>query len=254
MVYDPREFARLRRALLLLGALGWSALLAAPGALVCCLPPGASLSWSLVLSLNPPSALARGWILMLVAMMAPMLGPPVYHVWAGSFGRRRLRSIGCFAVGYTAVWLAAGGVLLAVELAIKTVAPQSWEPVLAAAVVAAIWQASPAKQVALNRGHAHRPFAAFGFAADWDLVRFGAEHGRWCVASCWALMLAPLLVPAGHLGAMAAVGTLMFCERLDPPRAPTWRWRGFGTAVRYLRIRWFGADGSPAPCAVSVHG
>jgi predicted metal-binding membrane protein len=95
---------------------------------------------------------------------------------------------------------------------------------------------SPDKQRCLNRCHNHRPLAAFGVAADWDVFRLGFAHGFWCVGSCWAAMLLPMMLPTGHLAAMAAVSVLMFCERLDPPRPPAWRWRGFDTAVRYGRL------------------
>jgi len=50
-------------------------------------------------------------------------------------------------------------------------------------------------------------------------------------------MLFSTLLPEGHFLAMVAVSALMFCERLDPPKTPSWQWRGFGTALRYLHLR-----------------
>ena len=117
---------------------------------------------------------------------------------------------------------------------------------IAAFQPALIWQASPFKQRCLNRCHSHRPLAAFGIAADVDALRLGLETGVWCTASCWAAMLFPMLWFQGHFVAMAAVALLMFCERLDPPRTPAWRWRGFGTALRAISLRLRG----PAPLTV----
>jgi hypothetical protein len=58
-----------------------------------------------------------------------------------------------------------------------------------------------------------------------------------------------MLLPQGHFVGMLAVTALMFCERLDPPKTPSWRWRGFGTASRYLSLRLRGPLCSPPPWA-----
>lgn len=230
MVYDPRQLARVRNRLLAVAGVAWLGLLAAPGAPLVCGAPAAALAWPLLWAANPPSLLAWSWGLMLLAMMSPLLAAPLEQVRQGSFAQRRLRSGVCWVAGYTVVWTAAGAVLLAAKLALLGSTGPSYFLALAAALVALLWQISPAKQIALNRCHRRLPFAAFGWAADRDLFCRGVEHGAWCVVSCWALMLLPLLLPAGHLAAMAAAGLLMYCERLDPPAAPAWRWRGFATA------------------------
>lgn len=232
MVFDPREFARVRGGLLALVGAAWLALLAEPGAPLVCTVPEVALAWPLLWAANPPALLLSGWGLMLLAMMPPLLAAPLYHVWLGSLAQRRLRAWLVWLAGYGVVWLAAGAVLLGVKLALLGLAGPSYPLAAAAALVALVWQLSPAKQIALNRCHRRRPFAAFGFAADRDLFCQGLEHGAWCVASCWALMLFPLLLPQGHLVAMLAATVLTFCERLDPPRAPAWRWRGGETAWR----------------------
>ena len=65
---------------------------------------------------------------------------------------------------------------------------------------------------------------------------FGITHAVWCVGSCWALMLLPLLVSHGHIAVMAAVALWLAAERLDRPRTPRWRWRwhGPGKAARIV--------------------
>jgi predicted metal-binding membrane protein len=116
-------------------------------------------------------------------------------------------------------------------------------------------QLSPAKQRCLNRCHAHTELATFGAAADLGALRFGAAHGLWCAGSCWALMLAPMLLPQEHVAAMALVAVRTWSERLESPQPPRWRWRGLGKmrriAAAQARIRlgaWLPGPHSPEFC------
>jgi len=187
----------------------------------------------MVLAMNPPSSLMAGWALMLVAMMLPTLIAPLRHIVQRSFKRRQARSVLLFLVGYAAIWMAAGGALLGAKLSLALLAPQSYLPAAGVVLVALVWQCSPVKQLCLNRSHNHAELAAFGVAADLDALRFGITHGVWCVGSCWALMLFPLLLSKGHLAAMAGVTFLMISERLEQPKPLGWRLRG---RVKLLRI------------------
>jgi predicted metal-binding membrane protein len=247
MIYNAKEYARLRNAVLAISLGAWIMILACPRAPSCCVARGSATSLGTMFAANPTASLAMAWALMLIAMMSPMLVPPIYHVRISSFARRRGRSSALFVAGYGAVWMAAGAVLLAAELAASGWAPQSYLPATVVGLMALVCQVSPWKQHCLNRCHSHRPLAAFGIAADWDALRLGLEHGFWCVGSCWAAMLCPMLLPKGHLVSMAAVSALMFCERLDPPKKPAWTWRGFGTASRYLSFRLCGPQSGPVP-------
>jgi predicted metal-binding membrane protein len=240
MIYDAKEYARLRNSVLSISLISWMVILVGQVELrasSCCPAMGSATSLEMLLASNSATSLAGGWALMLAAMMAPMLVSPIYFIRISSFARRRPRSIAFFVAGYGAVWMAAGCVMLALELAAIWLAPQSYLPATVIGLVALVWQASPFKQRCLNRCHSRRALAAYGTAADWDVLRMGLEHGFWCTGSCWAAMLFPMLLPQGHLVAMAVVAILMFCERLDPPKTPSWRWRGFGTALRYLSLR-----------------
>ncbi|HEX6864685.1 MAG TPA: DUF2182 domain-containing protein [Thermoanaerobaculia bacterium] len=242
MTQDPRELARVRNPVLLLTAAAWIWLLADPGGSMVHAHCPALLSGSLpraellpmLLAMNPPASLAAGWALMLAAMMAPALILPIHHVRLQSFKRRRARATALFVGGYAAVWMAVGGVLLAAALAAGSLAPDSYLPAAGVILLAIVWQFSPVKQRCLNRCHAHRELAAFGAAADLDALRFGASHGIWCAGSCWALMLAPMLLPQGHVAAMAVVTVLTVSERLERPSPPRWRWRGLGKAGRIV--------------------
>ncbi|HKS30621.1 MAG TPA: DUF2182 domain-containing protein [Pyrinomonadaceae bacterium] len=199
---------------------------------------GASLaSFRMLLEMNPLSSLAAGWALMLVAMMSPTLITPLRHVRTRSLKRRRPRSVTLFVVGYAASWMAAGGVLMAVMLMLSLLAPQSYLPAVGAGIIAFVWQCSPIKQRCLNRGHNHSELAAFGSAADLDALRFGITHGVWCVGSCWALMLLPMLLQQGHFAAMAVVTFMMTSERLERPGPPSWRLRFPGKLMRIVVAR-----------------
>ncbi|MFL6333255.1 MAG: DUF2182 domain-containing protein [Pyrinomonadaceae bacterium] len=191
-------------------------------------------SFQMLLAMNPISSLAGGWALMLVAMMSPTLMSPIHHVRERSFKRRRARSVTLFVVGYAAIWMAAGGVLMAAMLMLNLLAPQSSLPAVATGVIALLWQCSPIKQRCLNRGHNHSELVAFGLATDLDALRFGMTHGIWCVGSCWALMLLPMLLRQGHFAAMAVVTFVMTSERLERPRPLSWRLRFTGKLMRIM--------------------
>jgi predicted metal-binding membrane protein len=238
MTDQDRELARVRNPVLSISAAGWVLLLIEPGAIAHCAIrncPGSSW-WELLqmgLVANPPAVLAAGWGVMLLAMMGPALIPPIHHVRMQSLQRRRTGAITLFVVGYAAMWLPVSILLLGIEL---TTAPLALQPyvAIAATFVTLAWQLSPWKQLCLNRGHMQRPLAPFGFAAYRDALRFGMAHGIWCAGSCWALMLLPMLLPRGHVAAMAAAGFVLFSERLERPAPPRWRWRFSSKLARML--------------------
>jgi len=231
-------FARVRNHVLFVSGAAWIILLNGPGTLTHCamvasegVSKGASLR--MLLAMNPPAFLAMGWALMMVAMMSPLLIPPIRHVWLQSFQHRRTRSIGLFVAGYAAMWLVAGALLLAVELAAALFLRRWYFPV-AGTLIGLMWQFSPIKQFCLNRGHVHMPLAAFGFAADRDSLLFGMSHGIWCFGSCWALMMVPMLLPAWHVASMAVLTFLIFSERLEQPVRPCWGWRVSSKLMRII--------------------
>jgi predicted metal-binding membrane protein len=235
MIVDARDLARVRNPMLLITAAAWVLLLVGPGSSSSGSLPMLShhhhaASLPMLLAMTSPTSLAASWLLMLVAMMTPALIPPIRHLYARSFRRRRARAIALFVAAYAAIWLAAGTVLIALALTLTML------PAITAAAVAIVaacaWQCSPMKQRCLNRCHVHREIAAFGTAADLAAVRFGTTHGLWCAGACWLLMLMPLLVPHAHTIAMAAVTLIIVSERLERPSPPRWRVRLPGKAIR----------------------
>ena len=253
MTETARARARVSTPVLLICAAAWVMFLVIHGTYAHgpVAESGASLvSFDSLLAMGPLFSLAAVWALMLVAMMSPPLISPVRHILKRSFKRRRARSVTLFVVGYAAIWMAAGGVLLAAMLVLSLLAPQSYLAAVGVGLIAFVWQCSPIKQRCLNRGHNHRELAAFGIAADLDAFDFGFTHGVWCVGSCWALMLFPIMLSQGHIAAMAAVTFVVISERLEQPRPLSWRLRVPGKLMRIVvaqtQIRLRGTLYSPA--------
>jgi predicted metal-binding membrane protein len=238
-----RARRRISVGVLLVSALAWAMLVSVPThpwVVDLCASGATRWSWSLWAALlqgSAPGLLAAGWLLMLLAMMAPTLVAPLLHVHQRSFRRRRARSLGLFGLGYFALWMLAGVALTLLQLMVLSTAPADGWPALAALLLALLWQCSPAKQRCLNRSHNHRALAAFGRAADRDAFAFGLSHGVWCFGSCWALMLLPMLWVQGHGFAMLAVTAVMVGERLEGPQPPRWKLRGLGKPMRIAIVR-----------------
>lgn len=196
----------------------------------------------LVFDFNLPGDLALDWMLMFVAMMPPLLAVAVMHVRRSVFPRDRVVALASFALAYTAMWMAAGPLLVGAALLLRLLAGANAP--LIALVLALIWSASPWQRRALNRSHRLRRIGMFGLAPARDSLVYGIVHGGWCVMSCWAWMLASLVAGTWHVAAMAVVGAMMLLERLRPPSVPRWRWpllfrtaaRALHRAVRPVRV------------------
>ncbi len=235
MIYDDRDRVRVRNGVLAVTTLAWILLVwtASIG------PQDLSgiHAHHLGMTSGVSVGAAANWLLMLAAMMTPLLIQPIQFVRGSSLARRRTRSTLLFVAGYTAVWMFAGAWILLLAAALGSSGLPLYVRVAAVLSVALAWQCSPAKQACLNGCHGLRALAAFGRAADTDAVVFGATQGVWCAGSCWAWMLVPLLLPSGHMVAMAAASVLIFCERLDDPAPVRWRWRGLGKTLRMVAAR-----------------
>ena len=224
----------------MLCAFGWAWTLAAeraiPGEEMLSIPAfcGAWLSAALLrdgggfdqwLLLNTPPLLSLAWLGMLLAMMPPLLRQPAAYLWQRSLSRRRWRAIAMFVAAYFAIWMLAGVVLLALAIGLQAWAAGRVLPLsLGALILTLLWQAAPARQLALNRCHHQPRIAAFGWRADRDVLRYAAAHASWCFAACWAWMLLPLLVGPAHLPVMLVVTVLLAFERTRPARPARWRW------------------------------
>ena len=190
-----------------------------------------ALGWhdalELALALNPPARLLADWALMLLAMMPPLLAVPLMHVWRSSLPRRRVWALANFALGYVSVWMMAGPILIGLALLLQLVAGERALAFAGALLLATLWSASPWQRIALNRGHRLSWIGLFGWAADRDCLTFGVIHAVWCIASCWAWMLAALAVAWWHIPAMIFAAVVMLSERLAAPDRPRWRLPAF---------------------------
>lgn len=175
------------------------------------------------------------WALMLIAMMLPLMGAPIRHLWDRSFARRRARAIVLFLVAYLGVWMAVGVVLVPAAALVHGSAIATF----AAILLVVVWQQSPGKQMCLNRLHVHPALPAFGIAADAAVLRFSLVHAAWCVGTCAGLMFLPMLWPRFHFIGMMAASLWIWGEHLSPPEAPAWTLRAPRVALRLVlwRIR-----------------
>ena len=205
---------------------GWMLIMASDSALIvpviCGGADAGASGLETTLALNAPGTLILAWLAMLLAMMPPLLAGPIAHLTLRSLKRRRFRAVAMFVAGYGALWLAAAPALVVVAIAARWFATVTGLPVLAAAAMIALgWQATPFKQLALNRCHRLPRLSAFGAKADLDCLRYGAASGVWCVGACWALMVLPL-VGEWHLPLMAAVMLIALLERSRLARPARW--------------------------------
>lgn len=236
MFYSRSEAHRIQRCLFFISCAAWAPIIAqalwsGPVQITSICGsgwiPGSTADWMLSAS--------AGWLLMVAAMMTPLNIQPLLHIRISSFSDRRRRSNALFWVGYIAIWLVAGWATKLLELVISRGVQDESFLVGVTALTAGLWQVSPLKQRCLNQCHFHRPLSAFGLAADMDALRFGLDHGFWCMGSCWALMLFADSLSQWHIEGMALVALLMYCERMDPPTTPGWKLRGVRTAALRLR-------------------
>lgn len=220
--------------LMSISALAWVAMIylerGGSSAAFCLAPVGAEFergwrAFRLALVQFSPLQVTTGWMLMLLAMMTPLLARPLRHVWNGSLTSRRVRAIAWFVLAYLFAWLLVAQLLSMLALALYAVEVAIGVPtLLSVLLVTLIWQASPAKQYCLNRCHQLQRLSAFGWAADRDALRFGLSTAAWCICTCWALMLLPMVAGSLHLPLMVLVAAIVIVERLRPARPCRWQW------------------------------
>ncbi|MGQ0832681.1 MAG: DUF2182 domain-containing protein [Microthrixaceae bacterium] len=156
------------------------------------------------------------WTVMMVAMMLPSAAPFVLLYRRGATGAATAR----LAAGYLAVW---GGVGVA-AWALHEVAMDV--PVAAVLGVAGLYQLTPAKHACLRRCRTPADFLVERWRANAFLL--GADHGRWCIGCCWALMA--VLVVAGMMGVgwVVAIAAIVAVEKLFSRGAGLARVTGVG--------------------------
>ena len=190
------------------------------GATLCTSLPWAG--WAL-----PMALYIGGWLLMTAAMMLPTVVPLLDRFDRLVSSRAdRGALIALIVAGYLAAWFAFGVAAHLLDAALHDAAGQStWLSVngwlLGALVlaVAGLFQFSRLKYRCLSR--CRTPFSFI--VKHWrgrqplrDALRLGLDHGLFCVACCWALMLLMFVVGTASLGWMLALGLVMALEKNAP--------------------------------------
>lgn len=175
---------------------------------------------------------------MLGGMMAPLLAQHLTWVRVLSFASRRRRAIALFLTGYACVWMGALSGLWALSDTLRTTFGSETAAVLAALGLCFVWQGSPAKPLVLRLCHRAPVLPAFGLRADMASLGYGLTSAGWCIASCWAMMLMPLVGQSAHLWLMAPVFPVVLRERYGRPPAIRARLGllGFGLAAMVAGI------------------
>jgi predicted metal-binding membrane protein len=139
------------------------------------------------------------WTLMVVAMMLPTVLPAARFVALTGKWTRRRRGPTIFVIGYLAVWIAVGSLVLAVLRLAGPAAHGRWA-VVAALVTASLWELSAWKVRFLRACHRHPPIPPHGWKADAGCLKRGTSNGLACLGTCWAIMT-PMMV-TDHLHAL----------------------------------------------------
>jgi predicted metal-binding membrane protein len=195
------------------------------------------------------------WTLMMAAMMLPSVAPTASRYARSAPGHPVMRIAG-LAVGYLAVWAAAG------VPAFGLAWPAGWltgrhpgtAHVFAVAAIAAcgVYQVSAPKDRCLT--HCRAPLVRRrrgGWAPDLDA---GVRHGAYCLGCCWALMVILIAVGVMNVAAMAGLAVVVLIEK-------TFRWgpaagrvagvAALGLAVVVIWLPWLAPGLHAAPAMMS---
>jgi predicted metal-binding membrane protein len=212
----------------------------------------AAIAWAVTLLLahsmgNGPGTMGLGllpflglWVVMMAAMMLPSVAP-VAVLWArlitgATAGLGRVRRMSLFLAGYLLAWVAFGAVAFgaldgAGRLLTASPTAAKWLGVTIF-VAAGSYQLTGWKDWCLRR--CRSPIGALvyylGFSGRSRDVRVGLHHGATCAGCCWSLMIVLVAVGAMNVAVMAALGVVIFVEKL-------WRYgKPFSQAVGVLLV------------------
>lgn len=166
------------------------------------------------------------WVTMMAAMMLPSVAPMVLlhaKVASGS-ARRPTASTALFLAGYLIAWTGYGALAYVLYRIVHALEPSflAWDragPEIAgvAIALAGVYQLTPMKRICLR--HCRNPlrFVLHGWRhGALGSVRMGVEHGAYCVACCWGLMLVLFAVGVMSITWMVVVAAIVFAEKVLP--------------------------------------
>lgn len=164
------------------------------------------------------------WQLMTITMMLPS-SMPVLDLFrrANRANHGDRMATAAFLAGYLATWTWFGVIAFAGDILVHQLIHHwswlTWHPWMIAGttlLLAGGFQFTPMKARCLAECRAPRPsFVRHyhpGRAAAWWL---DLEHGRFCLGSCWALMLVMFGLGVGNVLWMAGLGGVMFLEKVS---------------------------------------
>lgn len=205
-----RRFTPQLAALLLAAAVAWTLTVGhAQG--MSSAPPGTA-------GMGLPSFLVM-WTPMMAAMMLPTIAP-LAAVYSRTVRTRRTARLTTFALGYLAVWVAAGvPAFLLAEGAGQLTQDQPGLATAAAVTVYAVcgaYQLTSWKDRCLQ--HCRSPLALLlqygSYQGRLRDLRAGAHHGAYCAGCCWALFVVLIAVGVTNLVAMVVLTSVVLLEKL----------------------------------------
>lgn len=159
------------------------------------------------------------WTVMMVAMMLPSAMPFIllYQRGATRWATAELTA------GYIAVWSLAGIAAWALDAKAMDI------PVSAVLLAAGLYQLTPVKNSCLRRCRTPADFLVERWRSNAFIL--GADHGRYCLGCCWALMA--VLIVAGMMGIVwvVAIAAIVAVEKLSSRGAGLARWTGIALVL-----------------------
>lgn len=180
------------------------------------------------------------WVVMMAAMMLPSVAP-VAVLWTrliagAAAGPGRVMRMSLFLAGYLLAWAALGVIAFgaldgAGRLLTASPTAAKWLGV-AIFIAAGSYQLTSWKDWCLRR--CRSPVGALmyylGFSGRGRDMRVGLHHGATCAGCCWGLMIVLVAVGVMNIAVMAALGVVIFVEKL-------WRYgKPFGQAVGVVLV------------------
>jgi len=226
---EKRDGRRLPPAVLAAVALAWGVTVAAQSSGKAVLLSHKRLIEGAPPFLKPPALWVAlplflvAWQMMVVAMMLPSSLPMVrlFRV-ASSRQPRPAMAQGAFLGGYLAVWGGFGTLAFLQDIGIHRLVDRTpwlalhpWVIGGGALAVAGAFQFSGLKERCLSECRHPGAFLLQHYRRGISgAFRLGQRHGVFCLGCCWALMLVVFAAGVANLWWMAALGCLMFYEKV----------------------------------------
>lgn len=175
------------------------------------------------------------WTVMMVAMMLPSAMPFILLYQRGATPSATARLV----AGYLTVWGTFGIAAWALHSAVtdNMAGMDNKEgtnfPAIAVLLAAGLYQLTPVKHACLRRCRTPADFLVQRWRANAFIL--GADHGRYCLGCCWALMA--VLVVAGMMGVVwvVAIAAIVAMEKLSSRGAGLARWTGIALIALAIR-------------------